>query len=219
MHHMGRPPLGEHAMTDAERQRRRRAKAAEAFRDSEHVTKPKTNSKTFRDDDRVTKLTAETASLKARIRELEAELARERAKKTAHPEPPELPRTREDWEALKQRATEQRKAKRAAMKAAKVAAVAQEGLVTVEALQEALVNAKDQIARQRTEIANLKHKAGVERALRKREGLDVPKKARRVIWKALHPDKARDEEQRKLNNEALQHINAPFEVLDAPSEV
>jgi len=132
---MGRPPLGEHAMTDAERQRRRRAKAAEAFRDSEHVTKPKTNSKTFRDDDRVTKLTAETASLKARIRELEAELARECAKKTAHPEPPELPRTREDWEALKQRATEQRKAKRAAMKAAKVAAVAQEGLVTVEALQ------------------------------------------------------------------------------------
>jgi hypothetical protein len=194
---MGRPPIGKRAMTSTERSRRYRAGLAAkpaATKPAEPATKPEPDR---RDADiarlsaRIAELeagtlsTAERQKLETRIRELEAELARERAKKTAHPEPPELPRTREDWEALKQRATEQRKAKRAAMKAAKVAAVAQEGLVTVEALQEALVNAKDQIARQRTEIANLKHKAGVERALRKPEGLDVPKKARRVIWKAV----------------------------------
>ena len=61
---MARPPIGDRAMTPAERQRRRRAR----LRDSEHVTKSK-DTKTFRDSEHVTKL-------KARIRELEDEVTR-----------------------------------------------------------------------------------------------------------------------------------------------
>jgi hypothetical protein len=47
---MGRKPIGKHAMTGAERQRRRRSK----LRDSGHVTKPKTG-KEYRDSGDVTK--------------------------------------------------------------------------------------------------------------------------------------------------------------------
>jgi hypothetical protein len=57
---MGRPPLGERAMTPAEKQRR--------YRERKFGNKPA-----------VTKASAATAKLEARIRELEAELARERA--------------------------------------------------------------------------------------------------------------------------------------------
>ena len=60
---MGRPPIGDHAMTAAEKQRRYRAKK---FGNSSSVTKPRI-------------ATAERQKLEARIRELEAELTRERA--------------------------------------------------------------------------------------------------------------------------------------------
>ena len=68
---MGRPPIGKQAMSAAERQRRHREK----FRDSEPITKP-SEAKAFRDSEPVTKPTTKTAPLEARIRELEAELAK-----------------------------------------------------------------------------------------------------------------------------------------------
>jgi hypothetical protein len=64
---MGRPPIGKHAMTDAERQRRHRAQ----FRDSKPVTKPAEADKA---KDR------EIASLRARIAELEREKAQREAR-------------------------------------------------------------------------------------------------------------------------------------------
>jgi hypothetical protein len=61
---MGRPPIGAHAMTNAERQRRHRANRAKtkSFRNTVPVTKPRIGD----------------ASLRARIIELEGALARER---------------------------------------------------------------------------------------------------------------------------------------------
>jgi len=84
---MGRPPIGERAMTAAEKMRRYRARK-------------------FGNRPPVTKLTAAAAErLAARIRELEAELARERAKppitKPAAIDPASLPKSyRERFEAM-----------------------------------------------------------------------------------------------------------------------
>jgi hypothetical protein len=79
---MGRRPIGERAMSAAERQRRRRAKgkafrdtdpvtkSATAFRDEERVTKP---AAAFRDTEQVTKLERELALARDEIEALRRE--------------------------------------------------------------------------------------------------------------------------------------------------
>ena len=82
-------------LSNAERQARWRARQKEKFKAAEG---------------------GRDGALKARVRELEAEVARLRAGKAARPEPPPMPdpRTPDEWEVLKRAATEARKAKRAA---------------------------------------------------------------------------------------------------------
>src|SRR5262245_24844246 len=74
---MGRPPIGKSAMSDAERQRRHRAK----FRD-----RPVTESV-----DATGPLKARIAALETRQRELEAELRSERARAVVLPHEPAKP--------------------------------------------------------------------------------------------------------------------------------
>ena len=125
---MGRPPIGKQAMSGAERQRR--------YLDRRLQTTD-------------TALKAELAQAKARIAELEA----------TTPGAPlrQRPRTREDLLASKARIEAERKAKRAEIKAARLAAAAAEQPdVDVPTLLAEIDKLKQQLKGTRTQITNLR---------------------------------------------------------------
>jgi hypothetical protein len=99
---MGRPPIGERAMTAAEKQRRyRERKRRAAYGNSEPVTEPRARAAAG-DGERVSALQRENAQLRARIAELEAAFARERPAGTAGEKPfRPVPRDSAAWVKVK----------------------------------------------------------------------------------------------------------------------
>lgn len=126
---MPRHPIGDRAMTAAERQRRRRERL-HAKPVTKTVTQPEP---------------AELVEARAEIVALKAEL-------TLKPGPAPLPRTAEEWLAAKAAATAERKAKRAANKALAAEIYADYDEPT---LQEKLLNAEKQSAAKSTRIKTL----------------------------------------------------------------
>lgn len=114
--------------------------------------------------------------LKARISELEAELARG-----------STPRTAADWEAVRQAAAEQRKAKLAAAKAASMPPPAPDE--TIDTVRAELIALKEQYARTLTANRNLRRRLDYQSAAM-RESTLMTKKVYRDIKACLHPDRS-----------------------------
>lgn len=136
------------------------------------------------------------ARLEARIIELEAELARERAGKKARPEPPPLPSTREELEAAKRAATEERKAKRA-----EAAAGPKQPKQPAPVYDEAALLAE--IARLQqfnkgllTRIANLRVQVRVLSKDAIRGNIVMSKRMHSAIIACIHPDDSASKERR-----------------------
>jgi len=119
---------------------------------------------------------------------MEVELGRERAKEA----PGDLPTSREGWAALKKKASEARKAERAAARVAKAAqAPAPERPVSIEVLSEELDKAKAELVKRNTRIRNLEQKVRALTATmdQKRTRLIMSKRLHREIRSHLHPDR------------------------------
>ena len=191
---MPKPAIGDRAMTDAKRQRRRREclRKEQAKRRPEAAPQPPGG----RPSDDI-------AAFKARIRELEAQLARECRF--------EMPNSREELAARKQQASEERKAKRAAMKAVRAAAQpAPEEPVSIESLTTLVESLTAQLTKARTEIKNSKITVRTLTDDDKHVRMVLPKGLRRQILGYLHPDKApqNDMAAQKRMEKTFQAFNA-----------
>ena len=151
--------------------------------------------------------------LKARIRDLEAELARERDEKKARPTPP-FPRTREEWAAAKQAATEQRKAVRAAAKAAREAERARQILrdtpptETPETLAVKIAALDAEVAKWKKLAQDRQKKlTAIGKAARNRT-VFMSKRLRRHIRTSFHPDRVADPRKKQLREELSKEFNS-----------
>jgi chromosome segregation ATPase len=192
---MGRPPIGKRAMTGAERQQRYVAGLA-----------AKSSGKADGRDAEIERLQAENAKLKARIVNLEAELAR--AKK----EPP--PISPDDFSPeRKQAVAEERKAKRAAKRAAKKRAAV--GLMveepeTIEGVKAELDKVMTQLASARTRIKNqsgLIHALSVDVGQGKRTQLVMSERLFKEINFHIHEDRAQGEKAKARAHKCLAEFN------------
>jgi hypothetical protein len=200
---MGRPPIGKVAMTSAERTR--------CWASKQHA--------------------AEVERLQSRIRELEAELTRERARKapsgiprTAVPfaperadeAPPPMPPPGTDWVALEQAVEEERKAQRAAAKAARVAEAVSLNEMTMEALQAAKQQAQAELAETRKHLSAARKQLRqarteirrADRALNARSQVIMPREDYNKIINCLHPDRYGNAADRRRHEQALQIVTA-----------
>jgi chromosome segregation ATPase len=182
---MGRPPLGERALTPAEKMRR--------YRERKFGNKPP----------RRAEADLEIAQLKARIAELEREVAqlreslataRLRARQDARPRAAPLPHSVTGWDALKQRAQGERRAKLAAMKAAR----ADEPPLSPSEREE-LEKASAQIKSLKTRVQNLRvelhHVRGhYDSKIAQAGGMNFQTMS--AIAKTLHPDRVPSEAER-----------------------
>jgi ribosomal protein L29 len=134
------------------------------------------------------------APLEARIRKLEAELARERAAKKARPQPPPL------------RDVPVRKVRKRAPRAAEPVTPPQEAAPDIEALLAQLDALKVQLKGARTQIANLRVRLNAAIAQRDSKGTAMTKRLHREIRACLHPD-------RSVTESRLTKCFQEFEVL------
>ena len=117
--------------------------------------------------------------------------------KRATAEPPPLPRTAEELRAAKERATQQRKAKRAA---APVSADEPSLLAKIAALEA-------EGKRKQTRIRNLEAK--VRHIVATQKGTPITKDTHRLILSCLHPDRAaNDPKMQKRLERAFQAFTA-----------
>src|SRR5262245_48070241 len=164
-------PLSGDAKTKYQRDYMRRKRAGEAA----GKAKGKSSGETAALESRVRELGAELARERSRREAAEAELARQRARREAPP----LPKTPEEWAAAKERATAERKAKLAAGKAAAAKPAARP------------MPESEIVARLKTRVRNLQRELTHVREWHKREMARVGKMSRttfNAVIKCLHPD-------------------------------
>jgi hypothetical protein len=161
-------------------------------------------------------LAEDVEPLKARIRELEIEVKRlelDVALWASSGRPQPLPRTAaelREWSKLQK----QKKAKQAAVKAAKIektaAELAQQGEVTVETLTERVASQKAQLTAARTRIRNLEaHLHMATMRANDRVRMVLPKGLRKRVLRYLHPDSAphADAKTKSAMNETCQEFS------------
>ena len=212
---MGRPPIGDRAMSAAERKRRQRAK--QEYRDKATVTKPAAP--------QVEAVAAGDAAAQAKIAALEQELAAAKQENAAlkaevaklkaaatdaqQREPPPLPRTvaemRAAAQAAKEAATAARKAKRAA------GTRPAEPIEPVEAAEK-IAALEQQLKAARTRIRNLTGEVRVMgHSLHQAEqGQYMPPELRKAIQSRLHPDQFTKLEERRRYEKLSQDFNQLF---------
>jgi hypothetical protein len=185
---MGRPPIGKHAMSAAERQRRHRAQ----FRDTKPVTKPTAPQPDERD--------REIAALKARVAELERQLA------LAQMATGKVPKTVAEMMAIKRIADEVKAAERAAAKAARQAkAPPVDADETLETLTAKLRQRDQQLKSAKTRI---RHLIDESVALRGRKTIAVSKELLRTMRAKMHPDTVTDPKERNRLTRLSQEFNS-----------
>lgn len=221
---MGRPPIGKAAMTDAERQRRRRERLA-----AEHATQPREPSApcaacTEKDDEieRLHRCAAaaetEAATLKRRLEEAQARPAA----------PSEGAGTRKLLEDLKRATSEIAKLKKqladaqaviktlgvgpeamrgAAREAREIDRLKEEN-VKLEALLAADPGEVGQLVKQlkgaNTRIKTLRTDLYEARKAAMSKGVAIRKADKRIMWRALHPDSELDPARKKVIEKAAQ---------------
>ena len=184
---MGRPPIGKRAMSSAERQRRywQRVLQGEAAQPDDAA---KAQSAA---------LEQELARARQRIAELEAAVGTQR-----QPPPFPHPRTAAEWEALKAKATAERKAKRAAARRAVAGVQEPPDVPTLLAENESLTQ---QLKATRTQIRNLK---GQISYFTRMQGAVFTPELEKNIRVCLHPDWISDAKQKRRYEETLAEFNA-----------
>lgn len=183
---MGRPPIGTHALSAAEKQRRYR----ERLRAS---TPPKPERA---DAAEIQRLRTENDALKAELR----------ARGVGNASPPPLPRTAEAFAEAKLAATQERKATRERQKRAE-AAMPDADRAT---LQEEVDNLRRLRAADRTQIRNLKARlSAVVRATPPR----MTKKLYRTVLGFLHPDRAHTDDEMRANLESCFQSFSAIEIM------
>jgi hypothetical protein len=170
---MGRPPIGKKAMTTAERQRRHWERVLGASKPA-----PKSAADAMEFD----ALKRDLAQAKAKISELEKQLALARMARGKTPE------SVEEMVAMRRVADEVRSAERAAARARRHAEAAPpEPGETMESLAEKLRSKDRQLKAAQTRIRNLQ----VERiALAQRKTIPMSPDLVRTLRAAIHPDRA-----------------------------
>ena len=157
----------------------------------------------------------EVTALKARIAQLDAELAAARAARRPV-DPPPLPRTVEELKAARAAADEARKIKRAAAKAAAVEKYAAEDEPT---LQERLYATERQLAAEKTRTRNLTSKLRALQADLSQKPPRMSKRLHKQVLALLHPDRviSSDPLNKKLERcfQEFSAVNFTF-VEDAP---
>ncbi|MCG2632858.1 hypothetical protein L6654_40425 [Bradyrhizobium sp. WYCCWR 13023] len=139
-------------------------------------------------------------ALKTRIQELEAELARERAKPKSR-----LPRTVEELMAQKSLAEQEEKNRRLAARAVAASRVPDD--IEEPTLRERLGQVEMQLKARNTEIKNLKARVKHLDEARKAAPPRMTKRLHRQIRAFLHPDRASPEEARR-RTEVFQEFSA-----------
>jgi hypothetical protein len=184
---VGRPPIGKRAMSSAERQRRywQRVLQGEAAQPDDAA---KAQSAA---------LEQELARARQRIAELEAAVGTQR-----QPPPFPHPRTVAEWEALKAKATAERKAKRAAARRAVAGVQEPPDVPTLLAENESLTQ---QLKATRTQIRNLK---GQISYFTRMQGAVFTPELEKNIRVCLHPDWISDAKQKRRYEETLAEFNA-----------
>jgi hypothetical protein len=184
---VGRPPIGKRAMSSAERQRRywQRVLQGEAAQPDDAA---KAQSAA---------LEQELARARQRIAELEAAVGTQR-----QPPPFPHPRTAAEWEALKAKATAERKAKRAAARRAVAGVQEPPDVPTLLAENESLTQ---QLKATRTQIRNLK---GQISYFTRMQGAVFTPELEKNIRVCLHPDWISDAKQKRRYEETLAEFNA-----------
>jgi hypothetical protein len=183
---VGRPPIGKRAMSSAERQRRywQRVLQGEAAQPDDAA---KAQSAA---------LEQELARARQRIAELETTSTQRR------PPPFPHPRTAAEWEALKAKATAERKAKRAAARRAVAGVQEPPDVPTLLAENESLTQ---QLKATRTQIRNLK---GQISYFTRMQGAVFTPELEKNIRVCLHPDWISDAKQKRRYEETLAEFNA-----------
>jgi hypothetical protein len=187
---VGRPPIGKRAMSSAERQRRywQRVLQGEAAQPDDAA---KAQSAA---------LEQELARARQRIAELEAAVGTQR-------QPPPFPhsRTAAEWEALKAKATAERKAKRAAAAEARRAVAGVQEPPDVPTLLAENESLTQQLKATRTQIRNLK---GQISYFTRMQGAVFTPELEKNIRVCLHPDWISDAKQKRRYEETLAEFNA-----------
>ena len=184
---MGRPPIGKRAMSSAERQRRYWQRVLQG-----EAAQPDAAAKAQN-----AALEQELARARQRIAELEAAVGTQR-----QPPPFPHPRTAAEWEALKAKATAERKAKRAAARRAVAGVQEPPDVPTLLAENESLTQ---QLKATRTQIRNLK---GQISYFTRMQGAVFTPELEKNIRVCLHPDWISDAKQKRRYEETLAEFNA-----------
>jgi hypothetical protein len=182
---MGRPPIGKHALSGAERQRRYMAKLLAG---KPSVTKPAQAD------------TAEIDKLKTHIAELERKLTLARMASG------KMPESVAEMDAMRRIADEVRAAGRARAKAARLAkAPPVDAGETLETLAEKLRQREQQLKGAQTRIRNLKEWTTT---LRGRKTIPISKELLRTIRAKMHPDSVTDPKEQKRLTKLSQEFNS-----------
>jgi hypothetical protein len=184
---VGRPPIGKRAMSSAERQRRYWQRVLQG-----EAAQPDAAAKAQN-----AALEQELARARQRIAELEAAVGTQR-----QPPPFPHPRTAAEWEALKAKATAERKAKRAAARRAVAGVQEPPDVPTLLAENESLTQ---QLKATRTQIRNLK---GQISYFTRMQGAVFTPELEKNIRVCLHPDWVSDAKQKRRYDETLAEFNA-----------
>jgi hypothetical protein len=186
---VGRPPIGKHAMTDAERQRRYWERVLGKAAQPDDAAKAQ-----------VAALERELAQARKRIAELEATSTRRQA-------PPEMPhpRTHAEWEALRARATAERKAKQAAAAEARLAAAGVQQQLDVPTLLAENEKLTQQLKAARTQNKSLRGEMHYTRLM---HGAPWTRELEKNIRICLHPDWVPEPKQRRRYEQTLAEFNA-----------
>jgi hypothetical protein len=184
---VGRPPIGKRAMSSAERQRRYWQRVLQG-----EAAQPDAAAKA-----QSAALEQELARARQRIAELEAAVGTQR-----QPPPFPHPRTAAEWEALKAKATAERKAKRAAARRAVAGVQEPPDVPTLLAENESLTQ---QLKATRTQIRNLK---GQISYFTRMQGAVFTPELEKNIRVCLHPDWISDAKQKRRYEETLAEFNA-----------
>jgi hypothetical protein len=184
---VGRPPIGKRAMSSAERQRRYWQRVLQG-----EAAQPDAAAKAQN-----AALEQELARARQRIAELEAAVGTQR-----QPPPFPHPRTAAEWEALKAKATAERKAKRAAARRAVAGVQEPPDVPTLLAENESLTQ---QLKATRTQIRNLK---GQISYFTRMQGAVFTPELEKNIRVCLHPDWISDAKQKRRYEETLAEFNA-----------
>jgi hypothetical protein len=183
---VGRPPIGKRAMSSAERQRRYWQRVLQG-----EAAQPDAAAKAQN-----AALEQELARARQRIAELETTSTQRQ------PPPFPHPRTAAEWEALKAKATAERKAKRAAARRAVAGVQEPPDVPTLLAENESLTQ---QLKATRTQIRNLK---GQISYFTRMQGAVFTPELEKNIRVCLHPDWISDAKQKRRYEETLAEFNA-----------